>query len=384
MLQNLGDGDRAGIDDDIDVERTYQCAVSGLVDKRNGARRPGPLGKQRGENVCLVVIGQRDRQVRILEISFFHKLFGKRIALQHGGSPQCIGQFRGLRAVAFDQPQAHMREFRFYQARQPVADIATPDDDRAVGLFFLVAERRHRPRHMGVVHDEIDFVADQHLVARLGNEVPLRAHDADDIDVQIREQRRQLAQRRVDDRAGVFEADPDEPDPPVRERQHFGGARPGQPPHDRAGDLALGRDDRVYRHPLARKHVGPVPVEIGRAADSGDLGRNVEQGMRNLARDHVDLIDERDGDQHVRVFRPRPGQHVGTGSVAGDCPDIQGLGQLFDQFRRLVHDRNVIVLRRQVAGDIHADLPGAADDHTHGRGITAAGRARRRARRWKP
>ena len=43
-----------------------------------------------------------------------------------------------------------------------------------------------------------------------------------------------------------------------------------------------------------------------------NLGRHFEQGMGDLAGDHVDLIGVGDGDDHIRVIGPSGLEHVGV------------------------------------------------------------------------
>ena len=162
----------------------------------------------------------------------------------------------------------------------------------------------------------------------------------------------QLAQRRVDDRAFLGADHADQADQPVGERDHVERAGHLQPPGDRLGHLDLRRDDHVDRHVLAAVEVGPERLEIGLVADPGDLGRHAEQEMGDLARHHVHLVRLGHRDHHVGRGAAGLLENRRQRGVTDDRLHVELVRQLLDQFRRLVDHRDVVVLGRQVAGDI--------------------------------
>ena len=119
-------------------------------------------------------------------------------------------------------------------------------------------------------------------------------------------------------------ADADQPHPVVGERDAIGGARHLEPQRDRARDLDLGRDDHVDRHMLAAEQVLPAALQIALLADARDLGRHVEQRMRDLAGDHVDLVGVRHRDQHVGVGGARLRQHARGARRSRPTPGCPG------------------------------------------------------------
>ncbi len=54
-----------------------------------------------------------------------------------------------------------------------------------------------------------------------------------------------------------------------------------------------------------------MSFQIGLCPDPRDLDRNVEERVRDLAGDHVDLVVEGHGNDHVCLLRARGRQRVG-------------------------------------------------------------------------
>ncbi len=87
--------------------------------------------------------------------------------------------------------------------------------------------------------------------------------------------------------------------------------------------------------------------------------------MGDMAGDHVHLVGMRDRDQHVGIAGAGPLQDLRMGGVADQALHVEGVRQLFDQLARDVDDSDVIVLAGEIAGDVEADLAGAAHDDLH-------------------
>ena len=70
------------------------------------------------------------------------------------------------------------------------------------------------------------------------------------------------------------------------------GECPGHAEAERYGvrHLALGRDHDVDRDVVVAEQVAEAALEIVLLADAGDLGGDVEERVRHLARHHVDLV----------------------------------------------------------------------------------------------
>ena len=151
----------------------------------------------------------------------------------------------------------------------------------------------------------------------------------------------------------------------VGEADEIRGAGRSQPPEHHLAHLHLGRDDHVDRQVLGREQVRPVRLEIGLRADPGDLGRHVEERMRHLAGDHVDLVVQGHGDDHVGLVDAGLDENVGMGAMADQAAHVERVADRLDQLGRRIDDRYVVLLGRELLGNAEADLPGPADHHPH-------------------
>ncbi len=186
---------------------------------------------------------------------------------------------------------------------------------------------------------------------------------ADDPRVGLRYVTAQVLQLVSDERAAMEGAHRDEADLAVREFEHL--QRLGE--LEQLGDIVanhlLGTDGMVHREILRREDLGVR--EIVRGADACDLGRDVEHGGGELARDHVDLVALRDREQHVRVSRAGLLQHRRLRGVAGHGPQIETVLQSLQPRGVDIDDGNVVCFGYEVLGDRGTDLPGAKNDDAH-------------------
>ena len=240
-----------------------------------------------------------------------------------------------------------------------------PNTSRAARLRFLEPECRHGTGQLRPFDDEIDLVARQHLFVGVGHDDPVLPRDPDDGDQQVRKDLGQLAQRRLDQRAVLAASHADEPHQPVDQGNHLERAGHLKTSGDGARHFDFRRDDDVDGQILAREQIRVDRAQIALVTDSRDLDRHVEQRMRHLARHHVDLVVLGDGDQDVGVLGLGTFQRIRMRGMADDSLDVQAVADAPDQFRRLVDDRDVVVLHRQIARDIGPDLSGAAYDDLH-------------------
>ena len=248
---------------------------------------------------------------------------------------------------------------------QEQADIAAAEDQQPARLRFLVAEGGHRPRQLLGIDHEIGFVAGQHLVVGRRNDGPPLAGQTDDHRVEVGEDLGQLAQRCVDQRAALAAAHADQLHPVFGQRDHLEGAGHLEPAGDRAGNLDLGRDDDVDRHVLAREQGPEHGVEVTLVADPGDLRRHVEQGVRDLAGHHVDLVGLGHRDQDIGALGVGLLERVRMGRMADDALDVEAVADSPDQVGRAVDDRHVVAFTGQIARDVESDLPGPTNDDFH-------------------
>jgi hypothetical protein len=119
-------------------------------------------------------------------------------------------------------------------------------------------------------------------------------------------------------------------------------------------------------------------LQIALVAYPRDLGRHAEQRVRDLAGDHVDLVERGRGDQHLGVLGAGAGEDIGMRGKADDARDVERVGDVAHQVRIGVDHRDRIALVRQVPGDLVPDLTGAADNELHGRIFLGATAGRER------
>ncbi len=254
---------------------------------------------------------------------------------------------------------------RLQRVGDELTDIAAAGDDDALGHRLLVAEDTQRAHHLLARAHDIDLVADQHGIGRARHEQIAAAHDADDDRLQVGKQLGELRQRRIDHRAVLVAADADHDHLAIGELDRVEGAGQLKTAQHHTADLDLRRDDHVDRQVLGREQVGPVRLEIALRADAGDLGGHVEQRVGHLAGDHVDLVVERHGDDHVRLLGAGLGEHLRVGAVADEAAHVERVTDRLDKLWRGVDHRNVVVLDSETFGDAVADLAGSADDNAH-------------------
>jgi hypothetical protein len=97
-----------------------------------------------GQDVDLVVVGERHHQVGVVDVGFHQQLLVERAAVQHNGAAQRVGD--GDRAVAagFDDLDLGAGSgFCSMRAGDKQTDIAAAGDDDAGRLLLLVAEQAH-------------------------------------------------------------------------------------------------------------------------------------------------------------------------------------------------------------------------------------------------
>jgi hypothetical protein len=106
-------------------------------------------------------------------------------------------------------------------------------------------------------------------------------------------------------------------------------------------------------------------LQVGLGADAGNLGGHVEDRMGDLAGDHVDLVVECHGDDHVGLICAGLGENIGMSAMTDIAADIERVTDGLDQRRRRVDNRDVVVLGCKPLGDAVTYPPRAADDDLH-------------------
>ena len=111
----------------------------------------------------------------------------------------------------------------------------------------------------------------------------------------------------------------------------------------------------------------PGGIEIFLGAHAGDLGRDIEQRLCHLARDHVHFIIQGDGDEHVRIARPGILQDRRIRAVPQHTTGIEHVIHPLHQFLGRIDDADVIAFSGEPFGDAIANLTGTTNDDLHAR-----------------
>ena len=106
---------------------------------------------------------------------------------------------------------------------------------------------------------------------------------------------------------------------------------------------------------ILREQILEAGLQIALRADAGDLGRHLEDGMRDLTGDHVHFVMEGNGDQHVCRGRAGAFQHIRMRAVADKGAYVQRIRHLVNELRRLIDHRDVVLFGGKLAGDAEAD-----------------------------
>ena len=254
--------------------------------------------------------------------------------------------------------------------RHGQADIAAAHDHQPLLLVLGLAEDLERAGDILDRGEDIGLVMGEKLVARFRREEPPVAADAHHDDPQGGKEVVQLPQGRVENRAILVQPEPHELALVAQEHLGVEGRGRRQPLQGGVGHLALGADHHVDGHVVAAVEVGIDRVEIGLAAQPGNLALDGKDRMRDLAGDHVHLVRIGRGDDHVGIARPGPVEHVGVAGEAVDPLHVQRFGGPADKVGVVVDHRDVVLLAAQMAGDLPAHLAGPADDDLHGRPLS--------------
>ena len=215
--------------------------------------------------------------------------------------------------------------------------------------------------------EDIAFVAGEDLVLGRGREEAAVTADADHDRAQGREEVGQLAQRRVDDGAVLFDGDADEQGLIVQKAFGVEGRRRAEALKRGLGHLLFRADDDVDGQVVAAVKAGIFRREIALRAQPRDLALYAEDGMGHLAHNHVDLVRMGGRNHHVGIAGAGFVEDVGIARKASDALDVERFGGAADKVGVHVDDGHVVAFARKVPGDLPAHLPRAADDDLHAR-----------------
>ncbi|MCY1178490.1 hypothetical protein D9M73_188400 [compost metagenome] len=133
---------------------------------------------------------------------------------------------------------------------------------------------------------------------------------------------------------------------------------------DVVGYHLLGADQHVDRDGVVVEQAGAG--QVGRFAHPGDARRGVEQGVGDLAGDHVHFVAVGHRHQHVGIVGAGLAQHGRIRGLAGDGADVQAVAEVAQALAVGVDHGDVVGFAGEVLGQCAADLAGTEDDDFHG------------------
>ena len=353
----VGD-DVLGADDAAQPRLLHQIHVVGAGHLGQYLFHPGAACRQRHQQVLLVPPCQRHEAVGAEQVLRSDHVVVRAVALDDHGVRQLLGQAQALVMILLHNvyPCAGSRQL----PAQVHADAAAAQNGHVLHplqaaphvLEHLVQLRlaaHHiqpvvRLRHKGAVGDE-ELVAplrraDQHLRHPLPVEV---------------------AEGAAEDGVVRVHLEADHVDAPAGKRLHGDGRREAEDPRDLLRRRQIGVDDHVQPD-LPLEHVR-VPA-VFRVPHPGD-GVLRAHAFGDQAAHQIRLVHAGDGDDQIGLPRPGLHQHADGRAVAVDAHGVQRVVRPAQVSGLVVHQRDVVLLLRQLLGDGIAHLAAAYDDDLH-------------------
>lgn len=159
------------------------------------------------------------------------------------------------------------------------------------------------------------------------------AIDADYSRYQVRKEMTELLQRGVDDGTVLHALDGQHEYIVVGKAHDIRSTWKRNAAQHHLADLDLRRDGDIDGHIFTAEEVAIFRLEIALVTDAGDFGGNTEQRMRHFTGDNVDLVVERNGDDHISLIGTRFRQHIRVRAVADITAHIKRLSDRCDQGR---------------------------------------------------
>lgn len=120
----------------------HQIDIGAALDQYHYLLGAHALGQHGGHDVGLIVVGDSDEDIHLLDVLFGQQLLVGGIAVEHDGIVQLLGQFGGALLVSLDKFDVVV----FFQlGGQAGADVAATDDHDAL-IRFPAAAVRSSPR----------------------------------------------------------------------------------------------------------------------------------------------------------------------------------------------------------------------------------------------
>lgn len=357
LVHERGDGRAAGRERDVDADALEQPQVRHAADTRDDLADTELPPEQRREEIALVVVDDRHEHVAAPDLLQLEQLEIRAVAAEHQRAAERRGQQLAASPVLLDDPQLDLG-IGVEQLRQAEPDVAAAYDRHELGgdgRGVSRDERLHLPHRLGGAHhDDLVPLGELRVAMRdLDRVVALHGRD------QRAARQAQRLDGARDERRPRLEPVLEQLDAAAREHLGVDGARGGDDPRDRFGELGLGPEHAFDAEMLAHAvgaAIGAQEIVLRHEADRpGDA-----QPPGDRAGHQVDLVEAGARNQQVGAAAGRAPQHVGVRRAARHELDVQRLEPL--PHVRVVVDDEDAVLARERARQRVPDFAAADDD----------------------
>ena len=285
----------------------------------------------------------RDDEVGCRGVGLLEDIACQTIAMDDNGAREFSGCPFGAPDICFNDANTNAR-LLLKSLGHIKPDIPAADDHDAAHLWLWPVEDAVKPVAMGFQHGDVGGISHlQVVIAARCENVPCPV-DPDDPGAEAGKEALDLVQRRVEDRTVRQDLDCNELDVAASETDAHQCARRTEALQDGVAHFGFGRNNEIDSQPLAGKKLAPARRQILLSAHTGDLVRNVEQRVGNLANHHVDLVGIGHGDDHIAVVCASRLKNIGIAGMPLDPTHVEfGLDNV-DQLRVLIDHDNVVVL----------------------------------------
>ncbi|MPM31639.1 hypothetical protein SDC9_78195 [bioreactor metagenome] len=371
--QQLAQHGLRGRQRNVDLRAVHQVGIAAPVDQRQHAACAHALGQQARHDVVLVIAGDGQEQVDVLDALAAQQLLIGRIALQH----QHVGGQLGRQlhaAIRIDvddldvqvallgelpgQPRCHAPPARHHDAAHRARHLPARAMERRQHPGDLLAPRQHE-HLVARLHHGRTVAGDETI--RLVRKPPV---DGDDAHRHVGRHQPQRADAVPHHGRATTRAHRHQACPAARKLAHLHGFGKLDELADVARQRFLGADDAVHAEAvLAQQLLGLVQPRRTHPRDQ--LG-HVEHHLRHLAAHQIGLVLRRAGNQQIGVVGAGLGQHLRVDAIAHHAAQVVARLQLAQALRVLVDHRDVVAFRFQAVGHAGPHPARAQDDDLHG------------------
>ena len=359
VLQDRVDGRQPRTDHLLDADGGHQGEIAELADLGDGLTGTHAARQKGGQDIGLLVVGQRDHHVDVLDVLLGQQALVGPVAAEHHHFVEFLGQQAAAFGVSFDD--LALNRALIQQGGQSETDAAAADDEHPVERLGVFVEHLKGSVELVFLADKVDQVAGHQPVSAARNDEFVLAHHGCDQRSFVAEHRRQVGELDSCQAGRLFKVDADELDAPVGELAHVHRTGHLHQAVDGLDHLDLGIDNGV--------DVGSVLLEvlvivvIVRVANAGQLFRGGREHVGHQAGHQVGLIPVCHRQKDIGRLDAGFREHHRAAAGSEDHLDIdvfrypsQGIGVLVDH-------HHVLVFMGEMTGNVKSDLTGPDDDN---------------------